>query len=70
MRKMKKTGMNKKLKKSFEYVKNLTHFNGVNLKRIKTDFTMAEQMIKTNLQRFKKNQTCLELSKISFHKFK
>ena len=56
MRKMKKTGMNKKLKKSFEYVKNLTHFNGVNLKRIKTDFTMAEQMIKTNLQRFKKTK--------------
>ena len=50
MRKMKKTGMNKKLKKSFEYVKNLTHFDGVNLKRIKTDFTMAEQMIKTNLK--------------------
>ena len=40
----------KKLKIFFDNVKNLTHFDGVSLKRIKTDFTMAEQMIKTNLK--------------------
>ena len=40
----------KKVEIFFDNVKNLTHFDGVNLKRIKTDFTMAEQMIKTNLK--------------------
>ena len=42
--------MKKKLKKKFDNIKILTHFNGVNLKRKKPDFTMAEQMIKTNLK--------------------
>ena len=49
----KKIGI-KKLKKSFENVKNWIHFEGVNFKRLKIDFTMVEQIKNIKNQR-KKN---------------
>ena len=49
---MKKIGI-KKLKKSFENVKNWIHFEGVNFKRLKIDFTMVEQIKNIKNQRKK-----------------